>query len=303
MTVREAAALIRAGGLVAFATETVYGLGANALDAAAVRRIYEIKGRPATSPLIVHVSSVGMARDLAAGWSELAGRLAALYWPGPLTLVLPKRPHVPGVVTAGLDTVALRMPAHPQALELIATAGVPVAAPSANRFTQLSPTTARHVQDAFEGRVPVLDGGPCAVGIESTVLSLAGPAPVLLRPGMIPRDELVAIAGPLAEPAAGPEAAGGAHASPGQHERHYQPRTPLYLDHGEGRPGRGLLLRHGRELPATASEYAARLYGILHEADAAGYDWIAIEPPPGGAVWEGIRDRLQRAAARRTEGT
>ena len=297
MTVREAAALIRSGGVVAFATETVYGLGANALDAGAVRRIYEIKGRPATSPLIVHVASIEMARSLAAEWSGLAARLAERYWPGPLTLVLPKRSHVPDIVTAGLDTVGLRMPAHPQALELIAAAGVPVAAPSANRFTQLSPTTARHVLDAFEGRVPVLDGGACAVGIESTVVSLAASPPVLLRPGMIPREELEALTGPLGEPGV----VEGSHASPGLHERHYQPRTPLYLDDGAGRPGRGLVLRRGRELPGAAGDYAARLYGILHEADAGGYDWIAIEPPPEGAAWDGIRDRLQRAAARRIE--
>lgn len=292
MTAGEAAALIRAGEVVAFATETVYGLGANALDAKAVRRIYELKGRPATSPLIVHVSSIEMAQSLTTDWSDTAARLAARYWPGPLTLVLPKREHVPDVVTAGLATVGVRMPAHPQALELIQFAGVPVAAPSANRFTQLSPTTAGHVKEAFEGRVPVLDGGPCTVGIESTVVSLVGEVPLLLRPGMIPRDELEAITGPLQVVSEQT----GAHSSPGLHERHYQPRTPLYL----GNPpavGRG----HWLQLPADAAGFAEHLYKALHDADAAGYDWIAVEPPPTGKDWDGIRDRLQRAAARRLE--
>lgn len=296
MTVGEAAALIRAGDVVAFATETVYGLGANALDEAAIRRIYEIKGRPSTSPLIVHVSSIEMAQSLTTAWSGVAARLAARYWPGPLTLVLPKRPHIPDLVTAGLPTVGIRMPAHPQALELIREAGVPIGAPSANRFTQLSPTTAAHVIEAFEGRVPVLDGGACAVGIESTVVSLAGPSPILLRPGMIPRREMEAITGPLqviTEQA-------GAHSSPGLHERHYQPRTRLYLGGGPG-VGRGLHLRRGIELPPDAAGFAAHLYEALHDADTKGYDWIAVEPPPAGTEWDGIRDRLHRAAARRLE--
>jgi len=293
MTVGEAAALIRSGKVVAFATETVYGLGANALDAAAVRSIYEIKGRPATSPLIVHVHSIDMARSLVTAWPGAAQRLASRYWPGPLTLVLPKQPHVPGIVTAGLPTVGIRMPAHPQALELIRAAGVPVAAPSANRFTQLSPTTAQHVLEAFAGTVPVLDGGPCTVGIESTVLSLAGEPPTLLRPGMIARTEIEEITGPLAIPTT---EATGAHASPGLHERHYQPHTPLYMDTCP-RPGRGIILRRGHELPADAAGFAAQLYDALHAADAQGYDWIAVEPPPPGPEWDGIRDRIRRAAS------
>ncbi|MBN8731209.1 MAG: threonylcarbamoyl-AMP synthase [Acidobacteria bacterium] len=297
MTVGEAAALIRSGDVVAFATETVYGLGANALDAGAVRRIYAIKGRPASSPLIVHVGTIDMARALVTEWPQTAQRLASRYWPGPLTLVLPKQPHVPDVVTAGLPTVGIRMPAHPQALELIRASGCPIAAPSANRFTQLSPTTAQHVRDAFGGSVPVLDGGPCSVGIESTVLSLATTPATLLRPGMIPRDEIEAITGPLAEPAAGQSGHGEPHASPGLHERHYQPRTPLLLD-TTPHPGRGIVLRLGHELPAGAREFAARLYEVLHSADAQGYDWIAIEPPPRTPEWDGIRDRLRRAASK-----
>ena len=184
--ISRAASLLRAGQLVAFPTETVYGLGANALDAAAVEKIFTAKGRPNTIPLIVHIDSVQMAKTLAANWPDAAERLARRFWPGPLTLVLPKRAHVPDIVTAGLPTVGLRMPAHPIALELIRKAQLPIAAPSANRFTELSPTTAEHVRQALGSAVSlILDGGAAAVGIESTVLSLAGPHPVLLRPGMI----------------------------------------------------------------------------------------------------------------------
>jgi L-threonylcarbamoyladenylate synthase len=187
--IEHAARLLRAGGLVAFPTETVYGLGANALDTKAVARIYAVKGRPGTSPLIVHVASMEMAKSLVAHWPELADRLAGRFWPGPLTLVLEKRLEkqlenqsvIPAIVTAGLATVGVRMPAHPIALALIRAAGVPLAAPSANRFTQLSPATADHVRRSLGSAVDfILDGGPCQVGIESTVLSLTGPRPALL---------------------------------------------------------------------------------------------------------------------------
>src|SRR5438105_4505328 len=182
--IEAAADALRRGRLVAFPTETVYGLGANALDPEAVARIYAVKGRPPTSPLIVHVASVEMAKSLIATWPEAADRMARRFWPGPLTLVLPKQPTIPSIVTAGLSTVGLRMPSHPMALALIKAAGVPLAAPSANRFTQLSPTTADHVRQSLGSDVDlILDGGPCEVGIESTVVSLAGPQPVLLRPG------------------------------------------------------------------------------------------------------------------------
>lgn len=290
MTLAEAARLLREGGVAAFPTETVYGLGANALDAKAVARIYELKGRPSTSPLIVHVASVEMARPLVRTWPEAAERLAAKWWPGPLTLVLPKRAEVPDVVTAGLDTVGIRMPAHPVALALLREAGVPLAAPSANRFTQLSPTSAEHVRAAFGEAVPVLDGGPCEVGIESTVVSLAGERPVLLRPGMVTREELEEVLGPMGE-AAPTE---GAHASPGLHERHYQPRTPLLVTAAPPAEGKGRYLRV-EDLSREPAVYARRLYAELHRLDAEGLDWIAVEPPPGGPAWEGIRDRLRRA--------
>ena len=290
MSVEHAARLIREGKLVAFPTETVYGLGANALDAAAVRRIFAAKGRPATSPLIVHVDSVEMARSLAREWPAAADMLARRWWPGPLTLVVAKRASIPDEVTAGLPTVGLRIPAHPLALELIGAAGVPIAAPSANRFTELSPTTAEHVRQSLGDAVDyVLDGGATTVGIESTVLSLAGGEPVLLRPGMVSRPEIEALIGPVRVAGA---AAEGAHESPGMHLRHYRPRTPLYLGRAPEQ-GRGAWVRIGG---AGAAEFAASLYRTLHRLDGEGWDWIAVELPPDAPEWAGVLDRLRRAA-------
>ena len=296
--IQAAARLLREGRLVAFPTETVYGLGANALDARAVARIFEVKGRPSTSPLIVHVHSIGMARTLARQWPEAAGTLARAFWPGPLTLVVARAAAIPDIVTAGLDTVGLRMPSHAAALELIRAAGVPVAAPSANRFGELSPTSAEHVRRSLGGAVDyVLDCGATEVGIESTVLSLAGP-PLLLRPGMISRTDIERLIGPveMAGEIAGP------HPSPGMHARHYAPRTRLVL--GPPPAGRGAYLwiatpaTAARELrmPADAGAYAARLYATLHELDEQGWEWIAVELPPDTPEWAGVRDRLRRAA-------
>jgi L-threonylcarbamoyladenylate synthase len=298
LSINEAAAILRAGGLVAFPTETVYGLGANALDTAAVEKIFEIKGRPATSPLIVHVSSVEMAREIVAEWPSSADELARIYWPGPLTLVLRKHDRIPDSVTAGLPTVAVRVPNHPVALALIAEAGVPVAAPSANRFSGISPTTAEHVRAAFGDAVPVLDGGPCQVGIESTVVAIDGDKLTLLRPGMISLGDI--------EQAA--SEADSAHPSPGMHARHYSPRTPLLLVNGPGElPGRdGAYVwrvalgpsARSRRMPLDPVDYAAQLYRVLHELDAEGWPWIAVETPPDAPQWAAIRDRLHRAAGR-----
>jgi len=288
-----AAALIRAGELVAFPTETVYGLGANALDPSAIEKIYEAKGRPPSSPLIVHVSSIEMAKELVREWPERAEKLARIFWPGPLTLVLPKRPHVPDRLTAGLDTVGIRMPAHPMAQALIRESGVPIAAPSANMFGELSPTTAQHVRESLGSHVAtILDGGPTTVGIESTVLSLAGPNAVLLRPGMVTQQQIEAVLGPL-QPLE--QAQDGPHSSPGLHRRHYSPKTPLVLVEPGKLPstGRGICL----QMPADPRAYAAVLYERLHEADVQGWHWIAIEQPPRTEDWAAIRDRLERAAA------
>src|SRR5262249_27175025 len=228
LSVSEAALRIRAGGLVAFPTETVYGLGANALDPAAVAKIFDLKRRPKTSPLIVHVASVETAQTVVSEWPELAERLARRWWPGPLSLVLPKNPVIPDVVTAGLPTVGVRMPDHPVALELIRAARVPIAAPSANLFTGVSPTTPEHVRAAFGDAVPIVEGGPSQVGIESTVVAIQNGVMTLLRPGMISIENLTL---DTAEE-------GSAHPSPGMHPKHYSPRTPLYLiDASDGLPG------------------------------------------------------------------
>jgi L-threonylcarbamoyladenylate synthase len=298
-SLRRAAEVIRAGGLVAFPTETVYGLGANALDSGAVAKIFEAKRRPRESPLIVHVDSTEMARGLALDWPVAAEKLAREYWPGPLTLVLRKRAVIPDIVTAGLPTVGLRMPKHALALALIREAGLPIAAPSANMFTQLSPTTADHVRQGLGNTVSiVLDGGPAAVGIESTVLSLADAGPHLLRPGIIPLPEIEALIGAVRiAQAPGP----GPHASPGMHRHHYSPRTPLLLLAPDDPlpSGRGAWLRLGHEMPGAPLPYAACLYGSLHRLDAQGLDWIAVEKPPDTPEWAGVLDRLRRAAHKR----
>lgn len=280
----EAVRLLRSGRLVAFPTETVYGLGANALDEAAVRRIFEAKGRPLTSPLIVHVASIGMAQVLASKWPAEAQALAEKFWPGPLTIVVAKRETVPDLVTAGLPSVALRMPRHSMALALLEQAGIPLAAPSANRFTELSPTTAEHVHQSLGGRVDlILDGGPCEVGIESTVVSFAGETPAILRPGAISQTQIEAVIGKV-------EVRGGQE-SPGQHAKHYSPRTRVVLGPSP-REGNGVRL----ELPHDPLACAERLYALLHEMDVRGCDWIAVDLPPDTPEWAGVRDRLLRAA-------
>ncbi|MEX2178575.1 MAG: L-threonylcarbamoyladenylate synthase [Gemmatimonadaceae bacterium] len=314
---REAAELLRGGGLVAFPTETVYGLGANALDANAVDRIYQAKGRPPINPLIVHVSTIAEARALTTNWTLAADRLAGAYWPGPITLVVRKAAHIPDIVTAGGDTVGLRVPGHPVALALIEMAGVPIAAPSANRSNQVSPTTAQHVARGLAGRVDlVIDAGATTIGIESTVVDATGDVPRILRPGMITRDAVARVAG-SAEIAA--TASAGAPRSPGLLERHYAPGarvvlfTPASRDAvmGDARValdmGRrvGGMLFGGSEqtltlqvtMPADPDGYARALYAALHQMDDAECDAVLIELPPDTAAWAGVMDRLRRAAA------
>ena len=291
---KQAAQLLREGRLVAFPTETVYGLGANALDARAVEKIFRLKERPLSSPLIVHVSSIAMARTVASQWPELAQTLAMRFWPGPLTLILPKSPAIPDLVTAGFPSVGVRIPAHPLALALIEEAGVPIAAPSANRFAQISPTTAEHVRRGLgDGVDLILDGGPCTVGIESTVVSLVGEQPMVLRPGMISVEELESATGLEWLVYQGAEVAS---LSPGLHQRHYAPQTPLFLL----RPGVEPPAGHGRflDMPGDPAGYAELLYSELHAADGAGWDWIAVAEPPDTPEWLAIRDRLQRASFR-----
>jgi len=295
ISIKEAAERIRAGELVAFPTETVYGLGANALDAAAIARIYELKGRPATSPLIVHVASAEMARTLVSEWPPEAEQLARRYWPGPLTLVLPKTSAIPHIVTAGLPTVGVRVPNHPLALALIREAGVPIAAPSANRFMGLSATTAEHVRETFGDAVPVLDGGPCQVGIESTVVAINAGKITLLRPGMVSIEDVERASAP---------SIGAAHPAPGMHPRHYSPRTPLVLSKAPDPGGAYVWIDHSAhaahsvQMPSAPEAYAARLYSVLHELDREGWPVISVEPPPDTVEWAAVCDRLQRAASK-----
>lgn len=312
--IAEAAAVLCAGGLVAFPTETVYGLGADGLNPAAVARIFEAKGRPGSNPLILHVGSIAEARRLVSAWPEAAQRLAERYWPGPLTLVLPAVPEVPAVVRAGNPTVALRCPAHPVALALVRKAGRPLAAPSANRSTELSPTRAEHVMASLGGRVDlVLDGGPTTAGIESTILDLHTAVPRLLRPGPIPPGDLEALVGPIARWSGAVEA-GDPQAAPGMAARHYAPRTPLrVMAQGAlasaARAARGpvavvglgalpQLPDHARGflLPAAPDAVGTELYALLHDLDGAGFSAILFEQPPAGDAWMAVRDRLGRAS-------
>jgi L-threonylcarbamoyladenylate synthase len=310
----------------------VYGLGANALDPVAVARIYAAKGRPAWNPVIAHVASVSEAQTLTSAWPETAVRLAEAFWPGPLTLVLPRSSIVPDIATAGGDAVAIRIPSHPVALALLRAAGVPVAAPSANRFTQVSPTTAWHVVTSLGERVDlILDGGPCQVGIESTVVDLAGAVPTVLRPGMISRAQLEAVLQVPVRAAghersitlvAGEDPPVPAQRSPGMADRHYAPRADVWLfdtahagdvlaalrERAQG-GGAGLVmaLLLGTTLPLDAPDvivrmplepaaYARELYAALHAADAADATIVIIERPPASDPWLAVLDRLSRAA-------
>lgn len=309
--IEQAARLLLDGGLVAFPTETVYGLGALALSPRAVRRIFEAKGRPATNPLICHVWSVDQARSLAAEWPELAQRLADEFWPGPLTIVVPRSSRVPDEVCAGLETVAIRMPAHPVARALIEAVGEPLAAPSANRYTEVSPTSAAHVLDGLEGRIEmVLDGGGCQVGLESTLVALVGDEIEILRPGMVGAEQLAEVARVRDFKAQVVDDLK-ARPSPGLSRRHYSPTAPVRVVEGGEFEGlrRGVGTKIGllglcgagrsdgadrRFLPADPDGYARGLYGALRYLDRRGVDEIVIEAPPREGRWTAIYDRLAR---------
>ncbi len=313
-----AAARLRGGGLVAFPTETVYGLGADATDDRAVAGIFAAKGRPRFNPLIVHAPDLAAHRTWAA-FDDRALRLAEVFWPGALTLVLKRTPDAPvsRLVSAGLDTVAVRAPDHPVAQALMRAAGCPVAAPSANRFGKLSPTEAGHVEASLGPAVGlVLDGGPCPGGLESTVLSLTGESPVLLRPGLVTSDAIEAVVGPVdtagpAPPGTPPESP---LESPGMLAAHYAPRAPIRLDAGEAREAGEALLAFG-DAPASGyaaernlspsgdlTEAAANLFRLLHELDALAPAAIAVSPIPEIGLGTAINDRLTRAGAGRHRG-
>jgi len=306
-TIREAAEALARGEIVAFPTETVYGLGANALDARAVAKVFATKERPRFNPLIVHVPNLEAAETYAVV-NDTARILAEAFWPGPLSLVLQKRPAcgIADLVSAGLDTVALRAPAHPVAQALLAEVKLPIAAPSANRSGRISPTTAAHVEaELGEQRAMILDGGPCPLGIESTVVSVVGGEPGLLRPGALPREAIeLVLGGPLATAKVNHRGA-----SPGQLAIHYAPNTKVRLGATSVRPDEALLA-FGHDVPQGArltinlstsgnlEEAAAKLFGALRELDQAGVQAIAVMPIPAQGLGEAINDRLQRAANR-----
>jgi L-threonylcarbamoyladenylate synthase len=318
--IARAAAVLQRGGLVAFPTETVYGLGANALDPVAVAKIFAAKGRPANNPIIVHIPDAASVERVAAAWPEHAARLAVHFWPGPLTLVLPKRRELPAVVTAGGPTVAVRVPANPIALELLRAADIPVAAPSANLSSELSPTRAEHVHRGLAGRVDlILDGGPAAGGIESTVVDVTRTPPRLLRPGLLHPAEIERVIGSLARGSAIASSDLAPLASPGMLARHYAPKTKLYCENEAAREriealaARGDRLAwipfaapldlgqpnvHAVPMPKDPAGYAAKLYAVLHELDEANLTAIVVELPPATDDWLAIRDRLLRAMQR-----
>jgi L-threonylcarbamoyladenylate synthase len=301
-----AAALLRDGELVAFPTETVYGLGADAGNDRAVAAIFEAKQRPRLNPLIVHVFDAEAARALVR-FDARAELLAAAFWPGPLSLVLPRRPACPVslLASAGLDSLAMRVPAHPLARELLRAAERPVAAPSANRSGRVSPTRAEHVLDELDGEIAaVLDGGVCTVGIESSVIDLTGAAPALLRPGGVPAECIEAIIGPLSAPDES-----SAPRSPGMLPRHYAPALPLRLDATEMQGGEALLAFGSNPPPGARAirnlspsgdpvEAAANLFAALRELDRPDFAAIAVMPIPHHGLGAAINDRLRRAAKR-----
>lgn len=317
--IARAAAHLRAGEIVAVPTETVYGLAANALEVAAVRKIFEAKGRPFIDPLIVHVADAEQVRNFAET-TPLFEKLAARFWPGPLTIVLRKKACIPDLVTAGEPTVAVRVPAHPVMRAVLAASGLPLAAPSANPFGYVSPTTAAHVRDSLGGRCPhILDGGPCAHGVESTIVHLADPAGVrLLRPGPVSAAELEAALGVPVHPAPSHMDQHAAQVAPGMLDRHYSPHTPLILrPYGAAAPaitGERVALvwqRRPETLPHDGAEHcwfsesgdpaevAKNLFALIRHLDTQKFAALLVEAAPAGGLGDAINDRLRRAAAKR----
>ena len=318
--IRRAAELLRHGEVVALPTETVYGLAANALDAAAVEKIFRIKGRPAHNPIIVHVASLEMAKRCAADFPPHAEGLAKAFWPGPLTLVLPRAGAIPEIVTAGGHTVGVRWPSHPLIQAVIRECNFPIAAPSANLSNQVSPTNAAHVRKQLDGKIAaIVDGGQASVGIESSVLDLTVSPPQILRPGMIHRESLAAAGFPVAD--SGTVAAAGSLKSPGRLNKHYAPRAKLLLLNWKDelelkskiqksnlKAQQCHIIAHARipspdpfarvcVIPHDPEAFARAIYAELHYCDDAGAQAIIVEAPPDTPEWFGISDRLRRASS------
>lgn len=322
--VRRAVELLRAGEVVALPTETVYGLAANALDARAVARIYEIKGRPAHNPIIVHVASVELAKRCVADWPVVAAQLANAFWPGPLTMVLPKAAEIPDVVTAGGSTVGVRWPSHPLIQAVIRECGFPLAAPSANLSNRISPTNAEHVRQQLGGKLQlIVDGGQAQVGIESTVLDLAGSPPRVLRPGMIHVESLAAVVEGVQSPESKVESPKSALPSPGLLPKHYAPKAKLIVRGWRDEAGLEEQIRRAElsvarskihiiahtciptgqgfgcvsVIPHDAEAFARAMYAELHRCDETGAQAVVVEAPPDEPAWAAIADRLHRAAS------
>ncbi len=306
--IKLAGSIIKKGGLVAFPTETVYGLGANALNPYAVAKIFEVKNRPTFDPLIVHISKIEWLEKLTKEIDERAFKLIEKFWPGPLTLVLPKSQIVPDIVTAGLPTVAIRMPSHPVALALIESSETPISAPSANRFGYISPTTAEHVEKQLGDKIDlIMDGGRCPIGVESTVLSLIDDEPAILRPGGLPVEEIEKVMGKVKIQTKSEKPL-----SPGQLPKHYSPRTPVKifksLDEIKGNENLGILLfkkldvdikaKHIEILSETGNlvEAAGNLFSALHRLDEANVDIIYAQGVPEVGLGLAIMDRLRKAS-------
>jgi len=319
--VKRAAELLRAGEAVALPTETVYGLAANALDEKAIARIFQVKDRPANNPIIVHVASLDMAKRCAADWPASAGKLAKSFWPGPLTLVVPRAREIPDNVAAGGKTVGIRWPGHPFIQAVIHECDFPLAAPSANLSSRISPTNAEHVRRQLDGKIPlIVDGGQCQVGIESTVLDLTVRPPQILRPGMIHAESLAAVCGEVQGPESKDQSPGSRLRSPGLLKKHYAPRAKLFVLNWENDAdlqsqignrqlaiGNVHVIAHTRipssgyfanvsVIPHDAEAFARAIYAELHRCDEADAKWIIVEAPPDSPEWHGIADRLRRAA-------
>ncbi len=296
--IRRTADLLRSGGLAIIPTETVYGVAAVATNAEAVEKIYRAKGRPADNPLIIHISNIEQIEPFIQGWTKSGRALANRFWPGPLTLVFKKTDLVPDIVTGGLDTVAVRMPSHPVARELIDAVGAPLAAPSANRFMHLSATRVEHLDTAFVSKVDaVLDGGPCIVGLESTVVDVTEDPPRILRPGGISRADIqAAIGSPL-----GSVPHPSLRRSPGLFPKHYSPNAPVMLVDVLPPGGSGLTFGEATppaqvQMPADPVDYAKEMYDALHRIDTQNPETIYVERPPETPEWEAVWDRLIRAS-------
>jgi L-threonylcarbamoyladenylate synthase len=320
--VRRAADLLRAGEVVALPTETVYGLAANALDEKAVAKIFQIKGRPANNPIIVHIAGIEMAKRCVKNWPQLAHKFSKSFWPGPLTIVLPRAEKIPDIVTAGSETVGIRWPSHPFIQAVIRECNFPLAAPSANLSNCVSPTNAEHVRAQLAGKISlIVDGGQSQVGIESTVLDLTVSPPRILRPGMIHAESLAAVCGEIQNPESRIQNPESALRSPGLLKKHYSPKAKLFVlnwrDDADLRfqlstfnfqPSTIHIIAHTRipsgenfadvsVMPHDAEAFARAIYAELHRCDAAGAELIVVEAPPDSQEWSGITDRLRRAAA------